>query len=416
MLQRRRSEEPLRLADRARTSATAPVVPYATKILTPAKRRSNGFTKTSQRKMTIAEDLASLPTPALVIDAAKVRANINRLAEYAATQSIKIRPHTKTHKLRRIARMQVAAGAIGIAVAKVTEAEAISDAGQDVLVAYPPLGVGRADRLAALAHDRIMRAAVDSLAAIETTAAAAKAAGTTVGLLVDLDVGLGRTGVASPSDTIPLAQAIDRHPSLRLDGLMIYPGQVWSKPNEQAAELKAVDHLVAETLALWKKHGLHAAIVSGGSTATAYQTHLMPHVTEMRPGTYVFNDMNTVRPGFASIEDCAARVVTTVISDAVQGQVVVDAGSKTLARDASSVPDGGFGHVVEYPQARIKQLSEEHGQIDVRACERLPRLGERITIIPNHICPCVNLHGAVWWMEPDQPLEQIAVDARGCIR
>ncbi len=366
--------------------------------------------------MILIDELAQLATPALVIDAAQTRANVHRLAEYAAAHRIRIRPHTKTHKLRRVAHMQLAAGAIGIAVAKVTEAEAISDPEQDVFVAYPPVGEGRADRLAALAHDRTMRAAVDSLVAIEQTAAAAKAAGATIGLLVDLDVGLGRTGVPSPADTLPLAQAIDRASNLRLDGLMIYPGQVWSKPNEQAAELKAVDDLIVETLALWEKHGLRAAIVSGGSTPTAYQTHLTPHVTEMRPGTYVFNDMNTVRPGFATIEDCAARVVATVISDAVPGQVVVDAGSKTLARDASSVPDGGFGHVVEYPQARIKQLSEEHGQIDVRACDRRPKLGEHVTIIPNHICPCVNLHAAVWWLEHGQPLERLTVDARGCIR
>jgi D-serine deaminase-like pyridoxal phosphate-dependent protein len=366
--------------------------------------------------MFIVDDLAKMATPAIVIDAAQARANVQRLANYAAAHGIKIRPHTKTHKLRKLAQMQLAAGAVGIAVAKVTEAEAISDPGQDVLVAYPPIGEGRADRLVALAHDRTMRAAVDSLTAIEQTASAAKVMEATVGLLVDLDVGLGRTGVASPADTLPLAQAIDRHPNLRLDGLMIYPGQVWSKPNEQAAELQAVDDLVAETLALWKKHSLSAAIVSGGSTPTAFQTHLMPHVTEIRPGTYVYNDMNTVRPGFATVDECAARVVATVISDAVPGQVVIDAGSKTLARDASSVPDGGFGYVVEYPKARIKQLSEEHGQVDVRNCDPRPKLGERVTIIPNHICPCVNLHAAVWWLEPGQPLEQIPVDARGCIR
>ncbi len=362
------------------------------------------------------EELSRLQTPALVIDGTKVCANVHRLAEYARTHRINIRPHTKTHKLRRLAHLQLDAGAIGIAVAKVTEAEAISDPEQDVFVAYPPIGEGRANRLAALAHDRTMRAAVDSLAAIEATAAAAKSANVTIGLLVDLDVGLGRTGVPSPADTLPLAQAIDRAPNLRLDGLMIYPGQVWSKPNEQAAELQAIDDLVAQTLALWKKHGFSAAIVSGGSTPTAYQTHLMPHVTEMRPGTYVYNDMNTVRPGFATVDDCAARVVATVISDAVSSQVVVDAGSKTLARDASSVPDGGFGYVVEYPNARIKQLSEEHGQVDIRACDPRPKLGERVTIIPNHICPCVNLHEAIWWMEPGQPLEQMIVDARGCIR
>ena len=126
--------------------------------------------------MIVVDELAHLATPALVIDATQVRANVHRLAEYAAAHGIKVRPHTKTHKLRRLAQIQLAAGAIGIAVAKVSEAEAISDPEQDVFVAYPPIGEGRADRLAALAHDRTMRAAVDSLTAIEQTAAAAKAA------------------------------------------------------------------------------------------------------------------------------------------------------------------------------------------------------------------------------------------------
>src|SRR3954470_20188900 len=140
-------------------------------------------------KMIELDELAHLQTPALVIDGARARANVHRLAEYARAHGINIRPHTKTHKLRRLAHIQLSAGAVGIAVAKVTEADAISDPEQDVFVAYPPIGEGRADRLAALAHDRTMRAAVDSLAATEATAAAAKAAGTIVGLLVDLDVG-----------------------------------------------------------------------------------------------------------------------------------------------------------------------------------------------------------------------------------
>src|SRR5262249_48326500 len=131
--------------------------------------------------MIVVDELALLATPALVIDATQARANVYRLAKYAATHGIKIRHHTKTHKLRRLAQMQLAAGAVGLAVAKVTEAEAISDPEQDVFVAYPPIGEGRADRLAALAHDRTMRAAVDSLAAVEATAAAAKAVGATVG-------------------------------------------------------------------------------------------------------------------------------------------------------------------------------------------------------------------------------------------
>jgi D-serine deaminase-like pyridoxal phosphate-dependent protein len=356
------------------------------------------------------------PTPALVIDGVTVRRNIERLADYGLKTGIKIRPHTKTHKLRRVARMQLEAGACGLTMAKVSEAEVISDPAQDILVAYPPVGEQRAERLATLGRDRTMRTAIDTLAAIEAISAAASAAGTTIGVLVDLDVGMHRTGVESPAATLPLAQAIDRAPNLRLDGLMIYPGQVSTKAGEQAAELKVIDDLVVETLELWARHGLAAEIISAGSTPTAYQSHLMPHVTEIRPGTYVFNDMNTVRPGYCSIDDCAARVVATVISDAVPGQVVVDAGSKTLARDTSSVAEGGFGHVVEYRQARITKLSEEHGQVDVRDCDKRPKVGERVTIIPNHICPCVNLQAAVWWMEPGGGLEEIAIDARGKVQ
>ena len=293
----------------------------------------------------------------------------------------------------------------------------MSDPGQDVLLAYPPVGVERAERFAALARDRTMRAAIDSLTAIEVTSAAAKAAGVTVGLLVDLDVGLHRTGVPSPAATLPLAQAIDRAPNVRLDGLMIYPGQVWKLPDQQAEELKAIDDLVVETIELWAAHGLAAPIVSGGSTPTAYQSHLIPHQTEIRPGTYVFNDMNTVRGGYCTLDECAARVLATVISDAVPGQVVIDAGSKTLAADrCASVPDAGFGHVVEYPDAKITRLSEEHGQIDVTACSKKPAVGERVTVIPNHICPCVNLRDTVWWIEPNEPLRPLAIDARGRIQ
>jgi D-serine deaminase-like pyridoxal phosphate-dependent protein len=361
-------------------------------------------------------EMDRLPTPALVINGPTVRRNVKQLAEYAAKVGVKVRPHTKTHKLRQLARMQLEAGAIGLTVAKGGEAEVLSDPGQDVLLAYPPVGVERAERFAALARDRTMRAAIDSLTAIEVTSAAARTAGVTVGLLIDLDVGLHRTGVPSPAATLPLAQAIDRAPNVRLDGFMIYPGQVWNLPDQQAEELKAIDDLIVETIDLWAAHGLAAPIVSGGSTPTAYQSHLIPHQTEIRPGTYVFNDMNTVRGGYCSLDECAARVLATVISDAVPGQVVIDAGSKTLAADrCASVPDAGFGQVIEYPHAKITRLSEEHGQIDLTACSKMPAVGERVTVIPNHICPCVNLRDTVWWMEPNEPLRSLAIDARGRI-
>jgi D-serine deaminase-like pyridoxal phosphate-dependent protein len=167
-------------------------------------------------------------------------------------------------------------------------------------------------------------------------------------------------------------------------------------------------------LSHWRRSGLEARIVSGASTPTAYQSHLVGHLTEIRPGTYVYNDMNCVRGQCAALDDCAARILATVVSTAVPGQVVLDAGSKTLTSDrCGPAPDSGHGHVLEYPQAKITKLSEEHAQVDVTACDRAPKVGERVTVIPNHICPCVNLQDQVWWKEEGSPPRAIMVEARG---
>jgi D-serine deaminase-like pyridoxal phosphate-dependent protein len=211
-----------------------------------------------------------------------------------------------------------------------------------------------------------------------------------------------------------LAQKVELAPRLQMDGLFCYPGHIWDLPDEQGAVMAKVSSMLAEALAMFKQHGLAAPIVSGGSTPTAYQSHLVSEYTEIRPGTYLFNDMNTVRGGFCSLDDCAATIVATVVSNAVSGQVVIDAGSKTLTSDICiPAPDSGYGYMVEYPLARISILSEEHGQVDVRSCDRPPAIGERVTIIPNHICPCVNLQNQAWWNEPSQSFEPIRIDARG---
>jgi len=360
---------------------------------------------------------ATLPTPALVIDGAVVRRNIDRLAAYCRTHDLALRPHTKTHKSRFVGGLQLDAGAVGLTVAKVGEAEALATAGDrdggDLLMAYPAVDPPRTARLARLAGSMPVRVGLDTAAAALALSAAACAAGTTIGVLVDLDVGFGRTGVASPAAAADLAAVVDRLPGLRLDGLMVYPGQVKMPPAAQPPVLATIAGLVAAAVERFDRAGLCRSVVSGGSTPTAYQSHLMPQLTEIRPGTSVYNDMNIVRGGFGALADCAARVVCTVVSDAVSGQVVLDAGSKTLTSDrCGPAPDSGHGHVVEYPEAVITVLTEEHGQVDVSRCPRRPRVGERVTVIPNHICPCVNLQDVVWWHE-DGTLVPRPVDARG---
>lgn len=355
-----------------------------------------------------------LPTPSLVIDGVIARRNIERLATYAAQHRLGIRPHTKTHKSRFIAEMQIEAGAIGLTVAKVGEAEQMQLVANDLLMAYPAVDSFRTHRLAELAKKKTVRVGVDSATAIEALASAAKSAGSTIGLLVDIDVGMGRTGVATAKESLKLAQLISKTNGVRLDGIMCYPGHIGMPADQQQESLAAVSVKLEEAIVLWSKSGLSAKIVSGGSTPTAYQSHLVKPYTEIRPGTHIFNDMNIVRGGFGKIEDVAARIYCTVISDAVKNQIVLDGGSKTFTSDlCGPARESGHGCVVEYPEAKITRLSEEHAQVDVSNCAARPNVGERVSVIPNHICPCVNLQDAIWWRNADGSLRKITVDARG---
>jgi D-serine deaminase-like pyridoxal phosphate-dependent protein len=362
--------------------------------------------------------LDTLPTPALVIDGELVERNIDRLASYGQAHDIGLRPHTKTHKSVEIARRQLAAGAVGLTVAKVGEAEALlpafDDRAPDFLVAYPTVDPARASRVADLANRCTMRVALDTPAAIAALAGAASRAGTTVGVLVDLDVGPGRTGVPNVDALVSLAEAVTHAPGLRLDGIFFYPGHIWNPPAEQTTPLQAVADTLSEACDRFDRHGLSREIVSGGSTPTAYQSHLVPQATDVRPGTNVYNDLNTLRGGFCTADDIAATILATVVSDAVAGQVVLDAGSKTLTSDRCvPAPDSGYGFLPDYPEAMITKLTEEHAQVDIRGCPKPPSVGERVTIIPNHICPCVNLQDLAWWKERDGGLRPLTINGRG---
>jgi len=356
--------------------------------------------------------VADVATPALVIDESIARRNMARLAAYAAGHGLGVRPHAKTHKSLLVARWQLEAGAVGLAVAKVGEAEVLSAVCDDLLIAYPVVDEPRCGRVAQLARRKTIRVAVDSTYAVDALAGAATRVGATVGVLVDLDVGFHRTGVQGPAAALELARRIDATDGVRLDGILCYPGQVTGPADEQ--DLTAVADLLDETLRRWADSHLEARIVSGGSTPTAYQSHRIPALTEIRPGTYVYNDMNTVVRGYCSVGDCAARVACTVVSEAVPGKVVIDAGTKALSSDRCAGGEG-FGRVVEYPRARLVRLSEEHGEVDVSGCDFKPALGQRVHVIPNHVCPCVNLYDRGWLCRPDGRCEPLRIDARGML-
>jgi D-serine deaminase-like pyridoxal phosphate-dependent protein len=310
--------------------------------------------------------------------------------------------------------MQLDSGAVGLTVAKVGEAIIMAEASDDLLMAYPAVNLNRSVELGKLASTKTLRVAIDSSYCIKILSDAAVSTGSTIGILVELDVGMRRMGVQTAEALLALAQEVDMTQGLRLDGIMFYPGHVCERVQDQEPVLKEIDAKLAEAIELWSRSGIEAKIVSGGSTPTAFQSHMITNMTEIRPGTYIFNDMNCVSGGFASIEDCAARLVCTVISDAVPRQVVIDAGSKTLSSDlCNGQADKGYGYICEYPQAKIFKLNEEHGMVDITDCDVKPEVGQKITIIPNHICVCVNLQNIVWWREEGQSPEQVIVDARG---
>ena len=336
-----------------------------------------------------------LDTPALLIDMDRLEANLDRAARYATSHGLRLRPHTKTHKSPLIGQMQLARGATGLTVAKVGEAEVMAgNAIPDLLVAYPVWGDLKWARLVELSRRVPISVALDSVAVAEGLQQHARRAGATIGILVEADLGMRRCGLPPGRDLLELARAVARMPPLRLEGLMFYPGHInlAAEGGEQALNRLASD--LASIVDDFRRDGLPAGTVSGGSTPTLFHSHRVPGLTEIRPGTYAFNDRSQVAAGACEWEDCAATVMTTVVSTPQPDRAVIDGGSKTFTSD-SVRPFGeeGFGRVLEMPGIRFLKMSEEHGVLDLRRHEGPPlRIGQRLRLVPNHVCVAVNMH------------------------
>jgi len=359
--------------------------------------------------------LAGIDTPALIVDLDVMERNLQRVAAYAQSHSLRLRPHTKTHKSPRIGRRQLDLGAAGLTVAKVGEAEVMLEAEpSDLLVAFPVIGRAKLDRLMAVAQRARVTVSLDSLFAAQQLSEAAQAAAVEVGVLAETDVGLGRVGVTPGAELLDLARAIQRLPGLSLEGIAFYPGHIRDNGPAGQQALAELGALLQSILADFEHAGIPVRVVSGGSTPALYHSHELPGLNEIRPGTYVYNDRNTVVSGACAPEDCAAAVLVTVVSTARPGQIIVDGGSKTFSSDRSATPgDPTFGYVMEAPAAVFHKMNEEHGFIDVRRCERKFEIGERLRIVPNHICVAVNLHERVYGIRGGDVADVWDVAARG---
>ena len=359
-----------------------------------------------------------LSTPALTIDLDILERNLDRMAALCRQHGLGLRPHIKTHKTPELARLQFERGAIGLTVAKVGEAEVMAGAGfDDLLVAFPIWGAENLRRLAVLARNRRMLLSLDNLATAQELSRAMSAQGANIGVLVEFDSGLRRCGLAPGPACMELARQVAKLPGLTFRGLMTYSGNIWGTEEERLAEAERVAGRVQHALAAFDEARMPVEIVSSGSTPSAPLAGKIPGITEIRPGTYVYNDLNTFYQGVCRLEDCAARVVATVVSTAVPGRAMIDAGSKTLSSDAlGSGPKSGHGYVVEAPDAKLFKLNEEHGHLDISDSTHRFQVGEVVTVIPNHVCTCVNMHDEVFLLRKEEVVGCWRVAARGKIR
>jgi D-serine deaminase-like pyridoxal phosphate-dependent protein len=338
--------------------------------------------------------LSDIETPALLIDLDRVERNVERASSYAREHGLRLMPHTKTHKSPEIGRMQLAAGAVGLTVAKSTEAEVLAEAEPPtLLVAYPVLGEAKLRRLTDVAKKTRVAVALDSLEAAQGLSAASQAAGVRFAVRVEADLGLERTGLEPGPALVELAKGVEKLPGLELEGFQFYAGHLWPKTDDFEAQYAAVAAGVARVREDFERAGLPLEVVSGGTSPTLWRSHEIAGMNEIRPGTYVYNDRSLVAAGAAGWDDCAATLLVTVVSTPRPGFAVVDGGSKTFTSDG--VPygiDGLHGRVIEAPEARLYKLNEEHGYLDVSACPRPPKIGDRLRVIPNHVCVAVNMH------------------------
>jgi D-serine deaminase-like pyridoxal phosphate-dependent protein len=362
-------------------------------------------------------DWRTIDTPALLVDLDRLDVNIETMAAHARRGGVALRPHFKTHKSVAIARRQLAAGAAGITVAKLDEAEALVDGGIEapILIAYQIVAAPKLERAVRLAGRVPLTLAVDSPEGAARLAVAAAAAGRVLDVWVEIDSGLQRCGVL-PADAPALARLVAAQPNLRLSGMFTHAGQSYAARDAAEVERIAATEAAAvvDAAEATRAIGIPIETVSAGSTPTARFLEGSSGITEIRPGTYAFYDALQVALGSASADRCALSVAATVISRPTAERVVIDAGSKTLGLDKGAHSSDlltDYGALVDLDGA-IVRLSEEHGIVRVPGDSPLA-IGDRVRVVPNHVCSVTNLARRFYGIRGDVVREVIPIEAAG---
>jgi len=335
-------------------------------------------------------------TPAAIVDLDRLDDNLARWQAHCDRAGLANRPHVKTHKCVEIALRQLELGAVGVTCQTLHEAEVMVRAGiRDVVLPYNVVGERKLRQLSALLSHATVRVSADDAALLPGLASAAAGAGRELGVLVDCDTGLGRTGVTSPEAAAELGRQVAATGGLRFDGLLTYPAPPGAR------------EFLGRAAELLERQGLVPSIVSAGGTPAMWQSpELAPVVNEYRVGTYAFHDRATVAAGAASLDEVALTVAATVVS-VRDGRAILDAGSKALSSDRG--PDENFGLVLEAPESKLHRLNEEHGYLALAPGERVA-LGVQVRIVPNHACVVANLFEELIIVRNGQPETRWAVE------
>lgn len=372
--------------------------------------------------------LATLRTPAVLVDQQALERNIERMQAAADSARVRLRPHAKTHKSVDIARIQIARGAAGICCAKLGEAEVFAEAGiQDIRLPYP-LNPANASRLISLLDRTRLSFIVDHLDVAREWSRVLTAAGRTVDVLVKVDVGFHRCGIdPEAAGAAEFVARVADLPGLTFRGLLSHAGHAYGAASQsdtaaiasaEARVLRALRDRVAQA-------GVTVEEISVGATPTAKFSMREEGITEVRPGNYVYYDRTQVELGAASWEDCALTVLSRVVGRPAPDRIILDAGSKTLTTDlAKGFGDvSGYGAILESldsprpdPGLLVERLSEEHATVRVRGGASSLAPGDLVRLVPNHSCVVSNLMDAVWLVNGNDAVDRVDISARGRIQ
>lgn len=355
-----------------------------------------------------------LLTPTVIIELDIVERNIENMLEITKQNNIKHRPHIKAHKSIYFAQEQLRRGCVGITCAKLTEAEVMVEHGiKDILIAFPIIGKAKIERLGALIDKADITNMINSIEGAIGLSELGVRMGKKLKTLIEVDGGINRGGIMPGEPTLEFARKVKDLSGLDVCGLLYYGGTIYGENTEEGIieKTKKERRDLLETQKLLNDDGFSITILSTGSSYSARMAEHLEGVTEVRSGNYIFNDGSTLWPGLVREEDCALRILSTVVSKPDSYTAIIDAGTKTLTSDTGAFTKG-YGYVIDHPEITIYKLNEEHGFMISEKPNDL-KVGDVIEIIPNHACVIPNLNDTVYGVRNGKVEVVIPVDARG---